>query len=115
VIVKPGWKCARLSDAGSNSLAEWLEALAMDPADFYGIRGVSFTVRRRELGWLADAPHPEEERLAAPSPPLRPPTPSVPGERERRQWAMLFAQLLGTGRHWLPLGATGAAVRARSH
>jgi hypothetical protein len=36
----------------------------MDPADFYGIRGVSFTGLRRELGWLSDAPHPEEERLS---------------------------------------------------
>jgi hypothetical protein len=35
----------------------------MDPADFYAIRGVSFTALRRELGWLPDPPHPEEERL----------------------------------------------------
>jgi len=48
----------------ASGLAEWLEALAMDPADFFGIRGASFTALRRELGWLSDAPHPEEERLS---------------------------------------------------
>ena len=47
----------------ASGLAGWLEALAMDPADFYAIRGVSFTALRRELGWLPDPPHPEEERL----------------------------------------------------
>ena len=38
----------------------------MEPADFYGIRGVSFTALSRQLGWLQDAdalPHPEEEQL----------------------------------------------------
>jgi hypothetical protein len=47
----------------ASGLAHWLEALAMEPADFYAIRGVSFTALRRELGWLPDPPHPEEERL----------------------------------------------------
>jgi hypothetical protein len=51
----------------------------MDPADFYGIRGVSFTVRRRELGWLADAPHPEEERLSRALAAAAPPNPKCPG------------------------------------
>jgi hypothetical protein len=49
-------------------LAHWLEALAMEPADFYAIRGAGFTALRRELGWLpphlVDAPHPLEERLS---------------------------------------------------
>ena len=31
------------------------------------------------------------------------PDPEALGERERRQWTMLFAQLLGTGQHWRPL------------
>ena len=111
----------------SSGLAEWLEALAMEPADFYGIWGVGFTALRRELGWLhadqAGPPHPEEERLtralgssllhgddpdrlrflaaalAAPAPP----DPQALGERERRQWLMLCAQLLGSGPHWRPL------------
>lgn len=48
----------------ASGLAAWLEALAMDPANFYGIRSVSFTALLRELGWLGDAPHPEEERLS---------------------------------------------------
>jgi hypothetical protein len=105
----------------------------MEPSDFYGIRGASFTALRRQLGWLPDAdasphpvvaaPHPEEERLtraiatgllhlddpdrlmttaAALAAPM-PPGPEALGERERRMWGMLFAQLLGTGRHWLPL------------
>ena len=89
----------------ASGLADWLEALAMDPADFYGIRGASFTALRRELGWLSDAPHPEEERLsraigsgllhgddpdrlralaAALSAPA-PPEPQTLGERERRR------------------------------
>jgi hypothetical protein len=52
----------------ASGLAHWLEALAMEPADFYGIRGAGFTALRRELGWLpphmVDAPHPLEERLS---------------------------------------------------
>ena len=48
----------------TSGLADWPHALAMDPADFYGIRGASFTALRRELGWLSDAPHPGEERLS---------------------------------------------------
>jgi superfamily II DNA or RNA helicase len=107
----------------TSDLAEWLEALAMDPADFYGIRGVSFTALRRELGWLGDAPHPEEERLSralgsallhgddpdrlrALAAALRAPAPPdlhTLGERERRAWLMLTAQLFGTGRQWRPL------------
>ena len=111
----------------SSGLAEWLEALAMEPADFYGISGASFTALRRELGWLpsdqAGPPHPEEERLtrairsgllhfddperlqatAAALASPHPPDPAALGERERRQWQMLVAQLLGRGRHWLPL------------
>ena len=107
----------------ASSLADWLKALAMEPADFYGIRAASFTALRRELGWLSAAPHPEEERLtraigsgllhqddphrlqalaaalAAPAPP----DPERLAEREARQWQMLIAQLLGSGRHWLPL------------
>ncbi|QVL51811.1 MAG: hypothetical protein KFB97_09775 [Cyanobium sp. M30B3] len=116
----------------ASGLAEWLDVLAMDPADFYGIRGVSFTALRRELGWLGDAPHPEEERLsraitagllhlddpdrlrstAASLSAAAPTGPEALGERERRQWAMLFAQLLGTGRHWLPLGEALALLWA---
>ncbi|MEY3464238.1 MAG: hypothetical protein RLZZ468_2016, partial [Cyanobacteriota bacterium] len=107
----------------ASGLAEWLEALAMDPADFYGIRGASFTGLRRELGWLGEAPHPEEERLtraigagllhgddpdrlralaAALAAPV-PPELQALGERDRRQWLMLTAQLFGTGRRWRPL------------
>ena len=107
----------------SSGLADWLQALAMEPGDFYGIRGASFTALRRELGWISDGPHPEEERLtrslasgllhlddpdrlqataAALSAPM-PPNPETLGERDRRQWLMLCAQLLGRGRHWLPL------------
>jgi len=116
----------------ASGLANWLDALAMDPADFYGIRGVSFTALRRELDWLGDAPHPGEERLsralaagllhlddpdrlrstAASLAAAAPPDPESLGERERRQWAMLFAQLLGTGRHWLPLGEALALLWA---
>jgi len=47
----------------ASGLAHWLEALAMEPADSYDIGGVSFTALRRELGWLPDPPHPEEEKL----------------------------------------------------
>jgi len=107
----------------ASDLAAWLEALAMDPAHFYGIRGVSFTALRRELGWLSDAPHPEEERLsrgigsallhgddpdrlralaAALSAPATPELQTL-GERERRAWLMLTVQLFGTGRQWRPL------------
>jgi len=107
----------------TSDLAEWLEALAMDPADFYGIRGASFTALRHELGWLGDAPYPEEERLsraigsallhgddpdrlralaAALSAPA-PPELQTLGERERRAWLMLTVQLFGTGRQWRPL------------
>jgi len=109
--------------SAASGLAEWLEALAMDPADFYAIRGASFNALRRELGWLPAPPHPQEERLtraiaagllhlddpdrlrstAASLAAAAPPDPEALGERERRQWAMLFAQLLGMGRHWLPL------------
>ena len=95
----------------------------MEPADFYGVRGVGFTSLRRELGWLPGDPHPQEESLtraigavllhpddpdrlrataaalAAPSPP----DPERLGEREWRQWLMLTAQLCGTGNRWRPL------------
>jgi len=111
----------------ASGLADWLEALAMEPADFYGIRGAGFTALRRELGWLpphlAGAPHPEEERLsraiaagllhlddpdrlratAASLAASAPPNPEALSERERRQWLMLTAQLFGTGRQWRPL------------
>ena len=107
----------------ASGLADWLAALAMEPADFYGIRGASFTALRRELGWLVEPPHPEEERLkrsitagllhlddpdrlrstaaalAAPAPPDQ----LALSERERRQWLMLTVQLFGTGRSWCPL------------
>lgn len=43
----------------ASGLAAWLEALAMEPAEFYGIRGAGFTALRRELGWLTTPPHPE--------------------------------------------------------
>ena len=107
----------------ASGLTDWLEALAMDPVDFYGIRGVSFTALRRELGWLCDEPHPDEERLsrsigsgllhgddpdrlralaAAMSEPA-PPDPLTMGVRERRKWLMLTAQLFGTGRQWRSL------------
>ena len=107
----------------ASGLADWLEALAMDPVDFYGIRGVSFTALRRELGWLRDGQHPEEERLsrsigsgllhgddpdrlltlaAGLGHPVTPETQAL-SERERRQWLMLTAQLFGTGRQWRPL------------
>jgi hypothetical protein len=111
----------------ASGLADWLEALAMEPADFYGIRGAGFTALRRELGWLPPhqdgPPHPEEERLSraiaagllhlddpdrlrATAAALAVPTPPDPGrlgECERRQWLMLTAQLFGTGNRWRPL------------
>ncbi|MFN5119366.1 MAG: DUF3427 domain-containing protein [Cyanobacteriota bacterium] len=106
-----------------SGLADWLEALAMEPADFYGVRGAGFTSLRRELGWLPVAPHPKEEsisraisaallhlddpdRLRATAAALAAPTPPDPGqlgEREQRQWLMLTAQLFGTGKRWRPL------------
>jgi superfamily II DNA or RNA helicase/HKD family nuclease len=106
-----------------SGLADWLEALAMEPADFYGVRGAGFTSLRRELGWLPVAPHPQEEslsraisaallhlddpdRLRATAAALAAPTPPDPGqlgEREQRQWLMLTAQLFGTGKRWRPL------------
>jgi superfamily II DNA or RNA helicase/HKD family nuclease len=116
----------------ASGLADWLDALAMEPAEFYGIRGAGFTALRRELGWLTTPPHPEEERLtraiasgllhlddpdrlratasalAAPVPP----DPEALGERERRGWLMLFAQLLGTGKHWRPLAEALALLWA---
>ena len=69
--------------------------------------GAGFTSLRRELGWLPGSPHPQEESLtrgigaalAAPTPP----DPQRLGERERRQWLMLTAQLCGTGNRWRPL------------
>jgi hypothetical protein len=111
----------------ASGLAHWLKALAMEPADFYGIRGAGFTSLRRELGWLpphlAHLPHPEEERLsraiaagllhlddpdrlratAASLAAAAPPDPQALSEREMRQWLMLTAQLFGTGRQWRPL------------
>jgi hypothetical protein len=111
----------------ASGLAHWLEALAMEPADFYGIRGAGFTSLRRELGWLAPhlahLPHPQEERLsraiasgllhlddpdrlratASSLAASAPPDPEALSERERRQWLMLTAQLFGTGRLWRPL------------
>jgi hypothetical protein len=109
---------------GSN-LAEWLVALGMDRADVYAIRGAGFTSLRRELDWLTGetAPHPQEESLtraigtglphlddpdrlraiaAALAAPI-PPDPERLGERERRRWLMLIAQLFGTGKRWRPL------------
>ncbi|MDI9406484.1 MAG: DUF3427 domain-containing protein [Chitinophagaceae bacterium] len=111
----------------ASGLADWLAALAMEPADFYGIRGAGFTSLRRELGCLpphlAGPPHPQEERLsrafasgllhlddpdrlratASSLAASAPPDPQALSERERRQWLMLTAQLFGTGRQWRPL------------
>jgi hypothetical protein len=107
----------------ASGLADWLEALAMNPADFYAIGGVSFTALRCELGWLPHPPHPEEERLtravaagllhlddpdrlrwlAAQLEAAAPPDAAGLGERERRQWLMLTVQLYGTGRRFRPL------------
>jgi hypothetical protein len=95
----------------------------MEPAEFYGIRGASFTNLRRELGWLTGKPQPEEERLiraissgllhgndpdrlraiATSLSAASPPDPQALSEGERRQWLMLTAQLYGTGRQWRPL------------
>jgi hypothetical protein len=106
-----------------SGLADWPEAMAMEPADFYGVRGAGFTSLRRELGWLPGDPHPQEEslsraigagllhlddpdRLRATAAALADPSPPDPeqlGERERRQWLMLTAQLCGTGKRWRPL------------
>jgi len=41
-----------------------------------------------------------------------PPDPEALGERERRDWRMLFAQLLGTGQHWRPLAEALALLWA---
>ena len=101
----------------ASGLAQWFEALAMETADFYGIRGTGFTSLRRDLGWLpphlAGPPHPQEERLsraiasgllhlddpdrlratAASLAASAPPDPQALSEREWRQWHMLTAQL----------------------
>ncbi|MFN5194601.1 MAG: DUF3427 domain-containing protein, partial [Cyanobacteriota bacterium] len=111
----------------ASGLAHWLHALAMEPADFYAIRGAGYTALRRELGWLpphqAGAPHAQEERLsralaacllhlddpdrlralAGSLAAAASPDPQALAERERRQWLMLTAQLFGTGRQWMPL------------
>ena len=108
----------------ASGLAHWLEALSMEPADFYGIRGAGFTSLRRELGWLpphlAAATHPQEERLsraiasgllhlddpdrlratAASLAASAPPDPQALSERERRQWLMLTAQLYCFAEAW---------------
>jgi len=107
----------------ASGLAHWLEALAMEPADFYAIRGVSFTALRRELGWLTDPCHPEEEGvtraiaagllhqddpdrlrwLASQLEAAAPPDPAGLGERERRQWLMLTVQLYCFAEAWRPV------------
>jgi superfamily II DNA or RNA helicase len=108
----------------SSGLAHWLEALAMEPADFYRIRGAGFTSLRRELGWLpphlAGPPHPQEERLsraiasgllhlddpdrlratASSLAASAPPDPQGLSEREMRQWLMLTAQLYCFAEAW---------------
>jgi hypothetical protein len=108
----------------ASGLADWLDALAMEPADFYGIRGAGFTALRRELGWLpphlAAVPHPQEERLsraiasgllhlddpdrlratAASLAAAAPPDPQALSEREMRQWLMLTAQLYCFAEAW---------------
>ena len=75
----------------SSGLAHWLDALAMEPADFYGIRGAGFTALRRELGWLP--PHlaacststtptvcaPPHPPWPPPRRPIRRPSPSASG------------------------------------
>jgi len=81
----------------ASGLAHWLEALAMEPADFYAIGGVSFTALLHQddpdrLRWLA-----AQLQAAAP------PDPAGLGERERRQWLMLTVQLFGTGSRFRPL------------
>ena len=120
----------------ASGLADWLEALAMEPADFYAIRGAGLTALRRDLGWLPPAqagpPHPEEARLtralaagllhlddpdrlhvlAAALAAETPPDPAALPERERRQWTMLTAQLFGTGKRWRPLGDALAVLWA---
>ena len=75
----------------ASGLAQWLGALAMEPADFYGIRGAGFTSLRRELGWLPPRlaacststtptvcapPHPP---WPPPRRPIRRPSPSASG------------------------------------
>ncbi len=107
----------------ASGLAHWLEALAMDPAEFYAIGGVSFTALRRELRWLPEPPHPEEERLTRAiangllhqddperlhwladqlQRPIAPDPAGFDPATERR-WRMLMAQLWGSGRQHLPL------------
>ncbi len=81
---------------GASLQVEGLDALAMDPADFYGVRGAGFTSLRRELGWLPGEPHPREESLtrAIGASLLRLDDP----DRLRAT-----AQLCGTGKRWRPL------------
>jgi hypothetical protein len=121
----------------ASGLAHWLDALAMEPADFYGIRGAGFTALRRELGWLpphqAGPPHPEEERLsrafarllhlddpdrlratAAALAASAPPDPEALAERERRQWGMLTASIRCPGRCRCRCGCTAAIPAPRS-
>jgi superfamily II DNA or RNA helicase len=118
----------------ASGLAEWLDALGMEPAEFYGISTarfpVGYTILRRELGWLRVEPHPEEERLtraigagllhlddpdrlrwlAAQLQADAPPDVTGLGDREQRQWLMLTAQLFGTGKRWTPLAEALAVL-----
>jgi superfamily II DNA or RNA helicase len=107
----------------ASGLADWLDALGMEPAEFYGVRGVGFTALRRELGWLGGEPHREEERLtraigagllhfddpdrlhwlAAQLKADVPPDVACLSGREQRQWLMITVQLFGTGERWTPL------------
>jgi hypothetical protein len=68
----------------ASGLAHWLEALAMEPADFYGIRGTGFTSLRSGAGLVAashggctpspgGAPQPRHRRL------IQRPSPSASG------------------------------------
>ena len=118
----------------TSGLADWLQQLGMEPADFYGVPRAGFTHLRRELGWLgggAEAdPHPEEERLtraigagllhlddperlrwlvAALSVP-KPPEREALGERELRNWRMVLVQIFGSGPRWRPLPEAWAVL-----
>ena len=96
---------ASLGTSSSQLKSQLDQGVPILPADFYGVRGAGFTSPARAIG--AGLLHLDDpDRLRATAAALAAPTPPEPerlGERERRQWLMLTAQLFGTGKRWRPL------------
>ncbi len=73
----------------------------MEPADFYGICGASFTALRLSRAIGSELLHGDDpDRLCALAATLSvhaPPELQTLGERERRAWWMLTVQIFGTG------------------